>query len=66
MAIGEPTQNNTYYYVGANTGSTPPASVLTFSGGTTSGWNTAVFPDARSNYTISADQTIITNVGDRA
>ncbi len=63
---GENNVNNLYYYVGEDfVGSTPPSD--TFHGGS-NGWNVAVFPDARGNYTIvsSGGGTLITNVGDSA
>jgi hypothetical protein len=65
---GETGQNNTYYYSGANlpiSGITPTD---TFNGHDNSGWNTAILPDARVNYTIATNgnNTVITNVGDPA
>jgi T5SS/PEP-CTERM-associated repeat protein len=58
--------NNTYYYVGRNTTGQGPSD--TFTGSTVNSWNTAIFADARSNYTISTvgGVTTITNVGDPA
>ena len=45
--------NNTYYFVGADTAGSGPAD--TFNGFDDSSWNTAIFPDARSNYTIGSN-----------
>jgi len=55
--------NNTYYFVGG-----PTAPHDSFEGGLGSGWNTAIFPDPKANYSIhiNADNTDIANVGDPA
>jgi hypothetical protein len=66
QAIGENNVNNTYYYIGQNTAGTGPTD--SFTGGTGSGWNVAILPDAQSNYTISTSGGITTlaNTGDPA
>ncbi|MBV9462187.1 MAG: hypothetical protein JO141_32370, partial [Bradyrhizobium sp.] len=50
--VGENNVNNEYYDVGQ--GSTSSAPVDHFTGGS-SGWNVAIFDDARSDYTISTN-----------
>jgi hypothetical protein len=65
---GENNTSNVYYYVGRNVSNAPGAPQDTFNGGS-NGWNVAVLPDARSNYTISplpGQQTMVTNIGDQA
>jgi hypothetical protein len=61
--VGENSVSNFYYYVGQDTGGVGPADHFT---GGANGWNTAIFPDAISNYTISAQQAdgsiTITNI----
>ena len=58
--------NNLYYFVGlATTGDIAPAD--TFTGGASgTGWNIAIFPDARSDYTITTENgsgpPVITNI----
>ena len=62
---GENNVNNLYYYVGLNGTASLPSD--TFHGGN-SGWNVAVFPDSRANYTVQqqAGGFLIQNVGDSA
>ena len=56
--------NNFYYYVGSSSASPTD----TFTGGSGTSWNEALFPDARSNYTITTTggTTAIVNTGDTA
>ena len=63
---GENDVNNLYYYVGQDhVGPSPPSDI--FNGGS-NGWNVAIFPDARANYTIqqAGSSILITNVNDPA
>jgi T5SS/PEP-CTERM-associated repeat protein len=64
--VGVANNNNEYYFVGRSTTGQGPSDA--FTGSTTNSWNTAIFADARSNYTISTVNgvTTITNVGDPA
>ena len=57
--VGGNNVNNEYYYVGLNTtnGAGPTDS---FTGGSGSGWNVAILPDARSNYWISTNGAVTT------
>jgi T5SS/PEP-CTERM-associated repeat protein len=64
--IGENGVNNTYYYAGQNTNTSGPTD--SFTGGTGTGWNVAILPDAMSNYTITTSNgvTTLVNTGDPA
>jgi T5SS/PEP-CTERM-associated repeat protein len=68
--VGVNNANNTYYYVGRNTTGQGPSDTFTgtLNNGTLTSWNTAIFADARSNYSITTVNgvTTITNTGDPA
>src|SRR5262249_52791308 len=51
--VGENGASNFYAFVG-NNGAAGPTN--NFTGGGSFGWDTAIFPDARSNYSIGAQQ----------
>ena len=55
--------NNAYYYVGQNT-TTGAGPTDSFTGGSGSGWNVAILPDARSYYEISTNGAVTTAVND--
>jgi hypothetical protein len=54
--FGENNVNNFYYFVGQNINGNGPTD--SFTGGL-NGWNAAVFPDARSNYSITTNGSTI-------
>ena len=65
VVVGENNVGNTYYYVGRNA-PVGPSPTDTFSGGNNS-FNIAIFPDAKSNYTLTtngATTTVTANVAD--
>jgi hypothetical protein len=64
--IGENGVNNTYYFVGQNTNTAGPTD--SFTGGTGTGWNVAILPDAMSDYTVTTlnGVTTLVNTGDPA
>jgi hypothetical protein len=52
---GENNVNNEYYFVGQNQNtSNGPGPTDHFTGGSSAGWNVAIFSDARSDYTITS------------
>ncbi len=61
--VGENNVNNTYDFIGQNTGGPAPSD--SFTGGS-NGWNVAILPDAESNYSITTANgtTTLTNTGD--
>jgi hypothetical protein len=58
--VGENNVNNIYYYVGQNTTGTGPTD--SFTGGSGTAWNVAIFPDARSDYSFPTNGSPVASV----